>query len=331
MSNVISKKIPGLDHLRFLVVDDHMLMRNMVKQNLVSLGGVSIDMASTGKEAWKKIETARHSCIPYHVVFLDWHMPEMEGIELLKLCRESDDHKKTAIVMLTAEQSKQSVLEAIEIGATSYIVKPLSFEQFVKNLEKITEWLKKHDPDYADLAGKSASDKSPSNGSTYSSDNKRQSAKELEQEIAPILTQGIENIFSELFDVDIISNESILTYAEKEMVAVGKLHEDDFEIVMRFVFDKALLIPLLRQFYSPQFLEKDETYIDAACEVVNILSCQVKAYLNERGYNLTMDLPEIGAQDHKVNSAHSVLNVRFCLNDADSFLIDVSTQGERAS
>lgn len=133
-------------HLRILIVDDHMIMRNMIQKNLRSLNAQSIEMAVNGEEALQKIQSAANESTPYHIIFLDWHMPGVEGIKVLEECQSDDLLKDTAIIMLTAEQEQKSILQALESGAVSYLVKPVSEETFVETFKKVIEWLDKNNP-----------------------------------------------------------------------------------------------------------------------------------------------------------------------------------------
>jgi hypothetical protein len=88
-----------------------------------------------------------------------------------------------------------------------------------------------------------------------------------------------------------------------------------------------LLKPLLMQLYSPQFLADQSVYADAACEIVNILASQVKAFLNGHGYKLVLDLPAV-CEKPDMFQQEPVINVRFSLNSDQCFLVDVTTDGQ---
>jgi len=305
--------------LRVLVVDDHMLMRNMISQNLRSIGVSNVESASGGEDAWTEIKGAQEVGRPYHIVFLDWHMPGMEGVKVLQNCRQEKRFDKMALIMLTAEQEQKNILEAIEKGATSYIVKPVSREVLEQNLQKIIKWLMKKDPDFS-----TEQQEKP----------KKETASEtipakLRDDLRPVVAKGIENIFSEIFKVKIVSDD-VIAGNDKDMVCIGRLHQNDFLIVLRFFFDQNLLRPLLMQLYSPRFLEDKAIYEDAACEIVNILCAQIKAFLNTHGYALKLDLPVMGFKnDGDYSEAASIMNIHFALNKEQDFLIDVSADVRR--
>lgn len=130
-----------MNSLSFLVVDDHMLIRKTLTQYLNELGHIRIDTAVNGKDALEKINVKLLTDSLYNVVFLDIKMPVMDGIELLKTCRENRELDKTAFVILSGECEKQKVIDAINAGVTSYIVKPISQHALAEKLKLITKWL----------------------------------------------------------------------------------------------------------------------------------------------------------------------------------------------
>jgi len=67
----------------------------------------------------------------------DWNMPEMPGIDLLNTVRSDDQLKDIPFVMVTAEAQKDNILEAVQAGVSSYIVKPFTAETVGAKLNKI--------------------------------------------------------------------------------------------------------------------------------------------------------------------------------------------------
>ena len=65
-------------------------------------------------------------------------MPEMTGLEFLKVCKEDESLKKIPFVMVTAEAQKASVIEAIKGGVDNYIVKPFSPDKLQEAIQKAT-------------------------------------------------------------------------------------------------------------------------------------------------------------------------------------------------
>ncbi len=132
-----------LASLKVLVADDHFLIRQFVRNTLQEAKIVNVATASDGNEAIELIQKARDEKAGYDIVFLDWNMPTISGLEVLSFFRAKPDYADTAFVMLTAESEQQNIMKAIKAGATSYIIKPVSPGDLSKKLFEINEWLKR--------------------------------------------------------------------------------------------------------------------------------------------------------------------------------------------
>jgi two-component system chemotaxis response regulator CheY len=116
-----------------LVVDDSRIMRNIVK-NTFSVLKIPCQYleAENGRKALQLLETNK-----VDLIFLDWNMPEMDGLEFLKKVRIMPDYKDKPIIMVTSESAKYNVVEALQCGATDYIVKPLHEKVFIEKMAEI--------------------------------------------------------------------------------------------------------------------------------------------------------------------------------------------------
>ena len=116
-----------------LVVDDSFIMRNIVKNVFSELNIPSQFLeAGDGKKAYELLEQNK-----VDLVFLDWNMPEMDGIEFLKKVRAIPDYEELPIVMVTSEAAKYHVVEALQAGATDYIIKPVNAKAFKAKILEI--------------------------------------------------------------------------------------------------------------------------------------------------------------------------------------------------
>jgi DNA-binding NtrC family response regulator len=106
---------------RILVVDDDETIRTTMKAILEDEGYI-VDLAGTGKEAVKK--TRERS---YNVALLDIRLPDMEGIELLKLMHDSVP--RTRKIMVTGYPSMQNAISALNKNADAYLLKPVDVEK----------------------------------------------------------------------------------------------------------------------------------------------------------------------------------------------------------
>ena len=116
-----------------LVVDDSRIMRNIVKNTFLEMKiPCHFLEAGNGNEAFKILESNK-----VDMILLDWNMPEMDGIAFLKKVRAMPNYKDMPIIMVTSESAKYNVVEALQSGATDYIVKPIREKVFMEKLSEI--------------------------------------------------------------------------------------------------------------------------------------------------------------------------------------------------
>jgi two-component system, chemotaxis family, chemotaxis protein CheY len=109
------------EEVGILVVDDVNTMRVQIKDLLKQFGFRKVTLAANGEEAKGFLETEA-----VHLIMCDWHMTPVDGMEFLKYVRAHDRHKATPFIMVTAESTKEKVVEAIKSGVDDYLVKPLT-------------------------------------------------------------------------------------------------------------------------------------------------------------------------------------------------------------
>lgn len=115
-----------------LVVDDSASMRQMVKFTL-SGEGFDIVEAGNGKEAIEKID----GISDLSLIVSDIHMPEMNGIELVKNLRGNAKYKFTPIIILTTESEQAMQEEGKSAGASAWIVKPFTPDKLKDIVKKV--------------------------------------------------------------------------------------------------------------------------------------------------------------------------------------------------
>lgn len=114
-----------------LVVDDYASMRSVVIEVLKRAGFTEIHQASNGRLALAKLAEVKQ----IGLIVSDWYMPEMDGLELLRAVRANPQTADIPVLMLTAEGQRGNVLDAMQSGATGYIVKPFAPQALQERLQ----------------------------------------------------------------------------------------------------------------------------------------------------------------------------------------------------
>jgi two-component system chemotaxis response regulator CheY len=114
-----------------LVVDDSKTIRTILARTLKEIGFEVLE-AANGREALEVIE-AEKTTVP--LILLDWDMPEMNGLDLLRRLRETPEFSSMVVVMVTAQNDLDHIGEALEAGANEYVMKPFTKDVLVGKLE----------------------------------------------------------------------------------------------------------------------------------------------------------------------------------------------------
>jgi two-component system chemotaxis response regulator CheY len=124
---------------KILIVDDMPSLRDLLKAYLRRLGFKNISEADDGRNAYQSMITAKATNNPFELVISDWNMPNMDGLELLKVTRSTTEWKQLPFVLLTTESEKAKVLEAVLAQVSNYIVKPVEEDVLREKLTKVWE------------------------------------------------------------------------------------------------------------------------------------------------------------------------------------------------
>jgi CheY-like chemotaxis protein len=118
----ITRHQPSTQEQEFslLVVDDNEANREMLSRRL-RLPGYRVSKARTGSEA---LEVIRQE--PVDLVLLDLVMPEMSGLEVLRILRQTYSIIDLPVIMVTTKEQTEEVVAALELGANDYVTKPLN-------------------------------------------------------------------------------------------------------------------------------------------------------------------------------------------------------------
>ena len=96
-----------------------------------------IQIARDGEEALGFMQKWKNKEPKPVVILLDLKLPKVNGLEVLKIIKSHPEYKSIPIVMLTSSAESSDVKTAYELGANSYIVKPVDYEKFIEVAKQI--------------------------------------------------------------------------------------------------------------------------------------------------------------------------------------------------
>ncbi len=115
--------------MRLLIVDDSATMRSILTTYASRLG-CECAQAEDGCAALERLEFDS----AFDAALIDWDMPRMNGLDLLKAIRADPQFDGMKTMMVTAQSSASRVAEALTLGADDYLMKPLDEEMFTDKL-----------------------------------------------------------------------------------------------------------------------------------------------------------------------------------------------------
>ena len=114
---------------RILIADDSPATRNLLKRALEA-EGFAVVLASDGREAWEVLKTPDAP----RLAILDWMMPGMSGPEICARIRAQRRGEYTYMILLTARNKREDLIEGLNAGADDYLTKPLDVQQLQARL-----------------------------------------------------------------------------------------------------------------------------------------------------------------------------------------------------
>jgi two-component system sensor histidine kinase/response regulator len=126
-----------LPTLRALVVDDNAAAREILAESLRTVTA-SVDEAGSGEESVTAVRQQDAAGKPYDVVFMDWRMAGMDGLQASRAIKNDDSlGKQPAIVMVTAFGTEEAREESDELGIKGFLIKPVTRSMMVDTLVTI--------------------------------------------------------------------------------------------------------------------------------------------------------------------------------------------------
>ena len=108
--------------MRVLVIEDDAALNGILAKRLAEEGH-SVDCCFDGRDGLDYAEAADYDCI-----VLDWMLPKMDGLTLLRRLRGGGNHAN--VLLLTAKDSIEDRVAGLDAGADDYLVKPFAFDEF---------------------------------------------------------------------------------------------------------------------------------------------------------------------------------------------------------
>ncbi len=119
--------------MAILSVDDSTTIRRIVKRAVADELGLELYEAADGAQALKLLEEKAESI---ELVLLDWNMPGMSGLDVLKTMKAQPRFKDIVVMMLTSEADQNCVVEALKAGAQNYMTKPFDNKMLVLKIQE---------------------------------------------------------------------------------------------------------------------------------------------------------------------------------------------------
>lgn len=118
---------PRISQMRILIVEDEVTLNKTIAEGLQEFG-YQTDSSENFKDAEYYIGIRN-----YDLVLTDWMLPDGDGVDLISVIKNKSP--RTAVVVLSAKDDKESEVKAFRVGADDYIKKPFDFDVLVARIE----------------------------------------------------------------------------------------------------------------------------------------------------------------------------------------------------
>ena len=117
--------------MRALIVDDSRFVRDYLR-GLLEKMGIECEEAANGLVGLAQL----HECDPFDVALVDWNMPVMDGLDMLKSLR-AEGYSDIKVLMVTTEAEDDFIIRSLDAGADEYLMKPFDIEALTEKLAMI--------------------------------------------------------------------------------------------------------------------------------------------------------------------------------------------------
>ncbi len=112
---------------RILIVDDSEMTRRLISTAIRRFGDIEYEEARDGFEAIQKLAAKE-----FNLLFVDINMPNINGLELIDYCKQSEHYQQIPIVIISTEDSLRDQEKGLALGASDFLMKPIQLDRLVE-------------------------------------------------------------------------------------------------------------------------------------------------------------------------------------------------------
>lgn len=131
----------GIQRTTILIVEDDPAVVEQVSLP-VRAADWNIDVVRSVQDGWRYLQKKRPQ-----LVLLGWRLPELNGMHLLSLIRNDNKLGRTPVIMLTAKDTEDDLIAALEHGADDYMTKPFSERELIARIRAL---IRRRSPEYSE-------------------------------------------------------------------------------------------------------------------------------------------------------------------------------------
>lgn len=121
----------SISSCHILLVEDNLLDADLIKRALQKVeASINLEIASDGEEAISYLDKWEQGIPTPIVILLDLKLPKISGLDVLKRLKTHPKYKLLPVVVLTSSNELLDIQQAYDLGANSYILKAIDYDQF---------------------------------------------------------------------------------------------------------------------------------------------------------------------------------------------------------